>query len=141
MSGRAFPGSSNQGVGPSLVGSGVSGGVGAEVLGEPAVVPDVSAAEVTCDADIELADLRFAREGSDTGAVALKAMGLGAIAVVRDLHARGRCAGAIGPEWEWRLGGRLGRPPNPTRGARITYSRRRLGGSVAPGHGPPGTRR
>ena len=66
------------------------------VLGEPGFAPDVSAAEVARAAGAELTDLRFTREGSDTRAVALGTMARGATAVVRELHASGRCAGVMG---------------------------------------------
>lgn len=66
------------------------------ILGEPAFVPDVTAAEVARAAGRELADLRFAREGSDTRAVALAAMQRGATALVGELHARGACDGVLG---------------------------------------------
>ena len=66
------------------------------ILGEPSFAPDVPAAEVARAAGVELADLRFTREGSDTRTVALKAMRRGAIAVVRDLRAGGRADGVMG---------------------------------------------
>jgi uncharacterized protein (UPF0261 family) len=66
------------------------------VLGEPTFVPDVSASEVARAAGAELTDLRFSHEGSDTRAVALETMGLGAIAIVAELRAAGRCAGVMG---------------------------------------------
>ncbi len=95
------------------------------ILGEPSFAPDVPAAEVARAAGVELADLRFTREGSDTRTVALKAMRRGAIAVVRDLRAGGRADGVMG------LGGsggstvRLGRPCARCRsGSRRSSSRR-----------------
>jgi uncharacterized protein (UPF0261 family) len=66
------------------------------VLGEPGFEPDVPAGEVARAAGVDLADLRFSREGSDTRAVALEAMSRGAIAIVGDLLARGHCAGVMG---------------------------------------------
>jgi uncharacterized protein (UPF0261 family) len=66
------------------------------VLGDPAFPPDVSAATVARAAGLDLADLRFAREGSDTRAVALDAMSRGAVAVVGDLRSRGLCDGVMG---------------------------------------------
>ena len=66
------------------------------VLGEPAFPPDVAAVEVARAAGIDLADLRFSREGSDTRAVALDAMSRGAVAVVGDLRSRGSCDGVMG---------------------------------------------
>jgi len=66
------------------------------VLGEPGFPPDVPAADVARAAGVDLADLRFTREGSDTRAVALQTMSRGAVAVVGDLVARGRCDGVMG---------------------------------------------
>jgi len=66
------------------------------VLGEPGFPPDVSATDVARAAGVDLADLRFSREGSDTRAPALDAMGRGAVAIVGDLFARGQCAGVMG---------------------------------------------
>ncbi|MEI7744785.1 MAG: Tm-1-like ATP-binding domain-containing protein [Chloroflexota bacterium] len=66
------------------------------ILGEPPFVPDVSAGEVARAAGVDLAALRFGREGSDTRAVALAAMGRGATTLVRALHASGTVAGVMG---------------------------------------------
>jgi len=66
------------------------------VLGEPELAPDVTAADVAAAAGHALADLRFAREGSDTRAVALEAMGRGAAVLVRRLWEAGRCDGVVG---------------------------------------------
>jgi uncharacterized protein (UPF0261 family) len=66
------------------------------ILGEPGFTPDVPAVDVARSAGVDLADLRFSREGSDTRAVALEAMSRGAAAVVGDLLARGRCDGVMG---------------------------------------------
>ncbi len=66
------------------------------VLGDPGFAPDIPAADVARAAGVELADLRFTREGSDTRAVALAAMSRGAIAVIGDLRARGACDGVMG---------------------------------------------
>jgi uncharacterized protein (UPF0261 family) len=66
------------------------------VLGEPAIPPDVSAAEVAAAAGVALADLRFGREGSDTRAVALAAMERGASEIVRRMHAEGRVQAVMG---------------------------------------------
>ena len=66
------------------------------VLGEPSFEPDVTAQEVAAAAGAELADLRFAREGSDTRAVALATMGRGAIEIVRQVAAEGRAQGVMG---------------------------------------------
>lgn len=66
------------------------------VLGDPGFPPDVSATEVARAAGVELSDLRFTHEGSDTRAVALDAMSRGAIRVVGDLLVRGACDGVMG---------------------------------------------
>jgi uncharacterized protein (UPF0261 family) len=66
------------------------------VLGEPPFQPDVTAAEVARLAGEELSALRFEREGSDTRAVALAAMGRGAATLLRRLHEEGRCDGVLG---------------------------------------------
>ena len=52
------------------------------VLGMPAFEPDISAAQIAERAGERMSNLRFAREGSDTRAVALHAMREGAIAVM-----------------------------------------------------------
>jgi uncharacterized protein (UPF0261 family) len=66
------------------------------VLGEPPFRPDVSASEVAALSGHDLQDLRFAREGSDTRAVALDAMARGAEVLMRRLHEEGRCQGVLG---------------------------------------------
>jgi uncharacterized protein (UPF0261 family) len=66
------------------------------VLGEPSFAPDVPASEVAALAGHRLEELRFAREGSDTRAVALDAMARGAAAIVARLHAEGRCQAVLG---------------------------------------------
>jgi len=66
------------------------------VLGDPPFTPDIGADAVARAAGTELAALRFAREGSDTRAVAIAAMERGAIAVVRELRDQGRCDGVMG---------------------------------------------
>jgi uncharacterized protein (UPF0261 family) len=66
------------------------------VLGEPSFPPEVTAAEVARTAGTELAGLRFAREGSDTRAVALATMERGATTIVGRLHASGRVQGVMG---------------------------------------------
>jgi uncharacterized protein (UPF0261 family) len=66
------------------------------VLGEPALQPDVAAADVARLGGDELEALRFAREGTDTRAHALAVMGRGAAAVVRRLRDEGRCDGVLG---------------------------------------------
>jgi uncharacterized protein (UPF0261 family) len=66
------------------------------VLGEPPFEPDVSAAEVARLGGEDLSALRFAREGSDTRAVALAAMARGAAALVLQLREEGRCDAVLG---------------------------------------------
>ncbi len=66
------------------------------VLGEPGFLPDVTAAQVAEAAGLELAGLRFAREGSDTRAVALATMERGATAIVERLRTSGRVQGVMG---------------------------------------------
>jgi len=66
------------------------------VLGEPPFEPDVPADEVARLGGAALQELRFAREGSDTRAVALATMARGAAAVLARLHAEGRCDGVLG---------------------------------------------
>jgi uncharacterized protein (UPF0261 family) len=66
------------------------------VLGDPPFVPDVTSTEVAGAAGAALEDLRFAREGSDTRAVALAAMGRGAMAIVRERLDAGLVLGVMG---------------------------------------------
>jgi uncharacterized protein (UPF0261 family) len=66
------------------------------VLGEPGFTPDIGAEAVARAAGTELEALRFTREGSDTRAVAMATMERGAIAVVGELRAAGRCDGVMG---------------------------------------------
>ena len=66
------------------------------ILRDPAVAPDISASEVATAAGTSLEALRFAREGSDTRAVALAAMERGAIVLVRSLVEKGRCDAILG---------------------------------------------
>jgi uncharacterized protein (UPF0261 family) len=66
------------------------------VLGEPAIEPDISAAEVARHAGADLGELRFQREGTDTRGVALATMERGLIEVLRRLRAEGRCDGVLG---------------------------------------------
>ncbi len=61
------------------------------ILGAPAIEPDLSAAEVAQAGGASLDTLRFAREGSDTRAVALAVMGRGAAAIVTRLISEHRC--------------------------------------------------
>jgi uncharacterized protein (UPF0261 family) len=66
------------------------------VLGDPAIAVDVGAREVAHAAGVPLDDLRFGREGSDTRAHALDVMSRGAVAIVSELRATGRCDGVLG---------------------------------------------
>jgi uncharacterized protein (UPF0261 family) len=66
------------------------------ILGDPPFTPDISSAEVARAAGATLEDLRFAREGSDTRAVALAAMGRGATALVRTRFDAGEVQGVMG---------------------------------------------
>ncbi len=66
------------------------------VLGDPPFAPDVTSAEVAQAAGAVLEHLRFAREGSDTRAVALAAMGRGATAIVRQRFDAGLVLGVMG---------------------------------------------
>ena len=61
------------------------------VLGGSEVEPDIPAEAIARAAGTSLAALRFTREGSDTRAVALEAMGRGAASVVAGLLREGRC--------------------------------------------------
>jgi uncharacterized protein (UPF0261 family) len=61
------------------------------VLGEPRAIADISASEVAEAGGASLQSLRHAREGSDTRAVALNAMGRGCVKIVEDLRSRGLC--------------------------------------------------
>ena len=66
------------------------------VLGDPTVAPDISASQVASAAEVVLDDIRFAREGSDTRAIALETMQKGARATVEGLRRDGRCDGILG---------------------------------------------
>jgi uncharacterized protein (UPF0261 family) len=66
------------------------------VLGEPGAIPDISASQVAEAGGASLQSLRHAREGSDTRAAALAAMGRGCVRVVEDLRARGLCDAVLG---------------------------------------------
>ncbi|HEX4768280.1 MAG TPA: Tm-1-like ATP-binding domain-containing protein [Lichenihabitans sp.] len=61
------------------------------ILATSGVVADVQAADVAAAAGVSLPSLRHAREGSDTRAAALAAMGTGAAAIVAALLREGRC--------------------------------------------------
>jgi uncharacterized protein (UPF0261 family) len=66
------------------------------VLGEPGAIPDISASQVAEAGGASLQSPRHAREGSDTRAAALAAMGRGCVRVVEDLRARGLCDAVLG---------------------------------------------
>lgn len=66
------------------------------ILGEPPFEPDITASEVAGAAGVELADVRFEREGTDTRAAALAVMGRGAVALTRRLRSEGRIDGVMG---------------------------------------------
>ena len=66
------------------------------VLGDPAVVPDISSMEVAEAAGTDLGALRFTREGSDTRAVALETMQRGATTIVTRLVDEGRVHAVFG---------------------------------------------
>jgi uncharacterized protein (UPF0261 family) len=66
------------------------------VLGEPPFTPDLAADEVARAGGASLKDLRFAREGSDTRAVALATMERGVSVILRRLRADGRCDAVLG---------------------------------------------
>ena len=66
------------------------------VLGDPPFEPDVPSSEVARAAGVTIGELRFAREGSDTRAVALAAMGRGATAIVRERLEAGLVLGVMG---------------------------------------------
>jgi uncharacterized protein (UPF0261 family) len=66
------------------------------ILGASAILPDISSREVASAAGTDLIDLQFSREGSDTRAVALKTMQLGATRLTASLVAEGRCSGVLG---------------------------------------------
>ncbi len=61
------------------------------ILATSAVAADIPAAEVAAAAGLSIETLRHSREGSDTRAMALAAMGIGAAAVVMGLLREGRC--------------------------------------------------
>ncbi len=66
------------------------------ILGEPPIAPDVKAEEVAQAGGKSLKELRFAREGSDTRAVALATMEQGLAVVLQKLRAEGRCDAVFG---------------------------------------------
>ncbi len=60
------------------------------ILRDPQMQPDIAAAEVAAAAGVELRDLRFSKEGSDTRAVALDTMRKGAAVILGRRVAKGR---------------------------------------------------
>ncbi|MFF1385584.1 Tm-1-like ATP-binding domain-containing protein [Arthrobacter sp. NPDC058288] len=62
----------------------------------PGFAPDVTAEEVCEAGGARLEDLRFAREGTDTRAVAIETMTRGAACLLRKLVDEGRCDGVLG---------------------------------------------
>jgi len=66
------------------------------VLQDPPFPPDFSAEDVASAAGAKLSDLRFAREGTDTRAVALATMERGVSVILRRLVDEGRCDGVLG---------------------------------------------
>ena len=66
------------------------------VLGTPPFTPDFSAEDVAVAAGSSLSELRFAREGSDTRALALRTMERGVRAILERLCAEGRCDAVLG---------------------------------------------
>ena len=66
------------------------------VLGEPPFRPDFTADDVARAGGANLKGLRFAREGTDTRAVALATMERGVSAILSKLRADGRCDAVLG---------------------------------------------
>lgn len=66
------------------------------VLGEPPFKPDISAADVVALGGVELASIRYGREGSDTRAVAIEAMSRGLKACLAKLVAEEKCDAVFG---------------------------------------------
>ncbi|MCP4329461.1 MAG: UPF0261 family protein [Alphaproteobacteria bacterium] len=66
------------------------------VLKDPAIEPDISAADVATAAGTTIETLRFSREGSDTRAKALATMERGATTIVKKLRDEGRCDAVLG---------------------------------------------
>jgi uncharacterized protein (UPF0261 family) len=66
------------------------------VLRDPSFAPDISAHEVAAAGGMDLKDLRFTREGSDTRANALAAMTRGLVRILKRLISEGRCDGVFG---------------------------------------------
>ena len=66
------------------------------VLGEPPFEPEISAAEVVAMGGVELASIRYGREGSDTRAVAIDAMSRGLEVCLAKLVAENKCDAVFG---------------------------------------------
>ncbi len=66
------------------------------VLGEPPFTPDITAAEVAAMGGVDLKNIRYGREGSDTRAVAIEAMSRGLEVCLAQLVAQGRCDAVFG---------------------------------------------
>lgn len=66
------------------------------ILRDPEIRADITAAQVAAAAGVDLQELRFSREGSDTRAVALDTMRRGAAIVLDQMLAQGRCQGVLG---------------------------------------------
>lgn len=66
------------------------------VLGEPPFKPDVSAAQVVSFAGVNISDIRFGSEGSDTRAVAIDAMSQGLTLCLQKMVSDGRCDAVFG---------------------------------------------
>lgn len=66
------------------------------VLGEPPFKPEISAAEVVAMGGVELASIRYGREGSDTRAVAIDAMSRGLEVCLAKLVAENKCDAVFG---------------------------------------------
>lgn len=65
------------------------------IVGEPAVTPDISAAEVAASAGVTLAELRGAGERDNARAEALSAMQAGATTIATRLLSEDRCDGIL----------------------------------------------
>jgi uncharacterized protein (UPF0261 family) len=66
------------------------------ILHDPLLTPDISAAQVASAGGKELTDIRFAREGSDTRAVAVQAMSDGLKNIFAQLLAQNKCDTVLG---------------------------------------------
>ncbi len=66
------------------------------VLEEPPFAPDISASQVAAMGGVELEEIRYGREGSDTRATAIEAMGRGLAFCLKKLVAEGRCDAVFG---------------------------------------------